>query len=281
MYLSNSIFTGSHLRTLEGGAQGDGPEVVAALYRHALELQGRLGARYLLVRGGPDFDRPPDHVTPTVRTLVSVDRDSDELWKKLNKKARWGVRQAIKSQVRIEESEDAWDDFYRVFARRMRDLGTPVVSRVVMRMLKEHLGADVKLFVALLEGEVIGGKICLIGREKWESAYAAVDRAHMSSYANYLLYWGVIEKACQAEGVKVFDLGRSSIDSGTHQFKQKWRGEDVEILYRYFFNKDLPPKLSLENLRTSTTLKQEVWSRLPLPIANRVGPLLRRQLPFF
>ena len=65
-----------------------------------------------------------------VPCLVAVDRDPDELWKAIGAKVRNLVRKAERAGLSARPGDPATDldAFYDVFARNMRDLGTPVYA---------------------------------------------------------------------------------------------------------------------------------------------------------
>jgi hypothetical protein len=84
------------------------------------------------------FDDLPVKQHKVAMTLV-LPASEEAAWKGFDNKVRNQIRKAEKSNL------DAWvdglellDDFYAVFARNMRDLGTPVYSR---RLFEEVLGA--------------------------------------------------------------------------------------------------------------------------------------------
>ena len=49
---------------------------------------------------------------------------------------------------------------------------------------------------------------------------------------NHLLYWHAMETAV-AEGVDVFDFGRSTPGEGTFKFKEQWGAEPVPLHWEY------------------------------------------------
>ena len=75
----------------------------------------------------------------------------------------------------------------------------------------------------------------------------------------------------------VFDYGRSKMGTGSYSFKKNWGFEPEPLPYQYRLvkAKDVP-NLSPTNPRYEMMI--EVWKRLPLPIANTLGPLIARYL---
>jgi len=281
-YFSRSFLTGPHLSTLEGGALARSEAALQALFAEAMAVRDRLGARYLQVRGGP----VPAAAETTVRyihTAIDTARAREEIWRGIKRKTRWGIRQAEKQGIDVahDPSLDGLADFYAAYAAHMRDLGTPVIGFATFTALRDAFGRDrLRLYLLRLDGHVIGGMLCILNRSRWTDYFAVARHAEEAEFANYLLYWHVIRDAAAA-GVAEFDLGRSTPDSNVHLFKRKWGGHDTDVPY-YFY---LAPgrtssEFGLERLKQQKGPLQRAWTHLPLVVANRLGPVLRRQLPF-
>jgi hypothetical protein len=281
LYLSDSVFAGRHLTNLEDGwcAVDDG--AAAALLDAAIDLRDRLSARYLLLRGIDDPSRPPCRSVQTVRRRVDTSQPADALLSRVKSYRRRHFRLAAKSGYSVvEDKERRIDRFYALYARHMRDLGTPVMGSGFMHSMAERLGPNLRLFLVRESGgQPVGGMLCLTGGGYWLNQYAVVLKEHLPSYANYLLYWSVIEHMT-VEGTRQFDLGRSAPGSNTHLFKAKWPGTDTLVPHHFFARDAASIPRHLDDIRGGRSLVQRMWRHLPLALANRLGPLLRRQLPF-
>ncbi len=279
LYLSQSPFTGKHLATLQDGILANDARVAQELFSEAVRILEKVKGGYLLLRGGVEISEKPDQTIQVVHTFVDTSQPPDVLLRTINKKTRWSVRQAAKNGYMFREGgESDLRDFYAVYARNVRRLGTPVISLKTMKAIFSNLGPLCKLFMVHNSGFVVGGMLCIANGSGWSSFYAAVDQAAQNKFANYLLYWKVIEWMCE-RGSTVFDLGRSTPDSGVHHFKHKWSNRDVTFDYSYYGPAARKQCARFSEIRSSMTMKQKIWSRLPLPICNLVGPILRRRLP--
>jgi hypothetical protein len=91
------------------------------------------------------------------------------------------------------------------------------------------------------------------------------------------LYWRIIEHAIEA-GHATLDFGRSTPNEGTYQFKQQWGAQPRPLHWEYLLHgrADMP-NLSPANPRFRSAIK--IWSRLPLPITNWIGPHIVRSIP--
>jgi len=80
-----------------------------------------------------------------------------------------------------------------------------------------------------------------------------------------------------ARGVRLFDYGRSKLDTGSYSFKKHWGFEPEPLHYEYYLVKaQAMPDLSPKNPKYRVFI--EGWKRLPMPVATRLGPCLARYL---
>jgi drug/metabolite transporter (DMT)-like permease len=107
--------------------------------------------------------------------------------------------------------------------------------------------------------------------------WASSLRAYRHLCPNMLLYWTMMEGAIGG-GFRVFDFGRSSRGAGTHQFKLQWGAEESPLHWEYVLvNRETAPDQGPANPRFNLAI--EAWRRLPLWLANRVGPAIVRNIP--
>jgi hypothetical protein len=282
LYFSKSPLTGAYMSSLEDGVLAEWPDVVAALLQHARTLRDSMRARYLQVRGG-SIDEPASITIPTVRTVINTGQGIDQLWSAIKKKTRWAIRQAQQQDVVVDHDTQLHEleAFYSVYAAHLRMLGTPVVGWESFQSMGTRLGAErLRLYLVRHGGSLIGGMLCILNRTRWTDYYAIVRPIEDIPFANYLLYWHVIRDA-SLQGAPYFDMGRSTPGSNVHMFKRKWGGSDVEVPYHFYVTPGAHARdVALQNLKRGRGLPQRIWSKLPLAVCNRLGPLLRKQLPF-
>jgi hypothetical protein len=282
LYQSNSWITAPHISSLEEGVLSSCPEARRALLTAALELRERVGARYLQIRGFADAELAT-RVIPTVHTVIPTNLPREALWRSIKKKTRWAIRQTLKQPIIVERDPDLveLDSFYAVYAERMRELGTPVMGFDMFESIRARLGKSrLRLYLVKYREDVVGGMLCIVNSTRWTDQYAIVLPSKDTEFANYLLYWHVI---CDASSCNVpqLDLGRCTPGSNVHLFKRKWGGIDIDVPYHFYAdNASSISNLGLETLKRQKGLPQRIWPYLPLLLCNRVGPLLRKRLPF-
>lgn len=279
MYISRSRFTGPHLATLEGGALADDPAAVEALYSAAECRRDELRLPYLLIRGGPDIERPVLQSSKFRRAIVDLSRGPEPVWQAFNSNHRNHIRKSLGNGLSVTCDEGSLPLFYTVYSQRLRELGTPVEGARLFSSLQQHLGPRLHVHIVRLGERVVGGMICVANPMSWSYLYGAADSRFFQLYPNEALFWFTIREACAA-GVQQLDLGTSAPGSGAQRFKGKWTPTRLDVSYHYLAAASTGQVTGIDRYRRGKSLQQRVWSHLPLVVTKRIGPLLRRQLPF-
>jgi hypothetical protein len=169
------------------------------------------------------------------------------------------------------------DSFYRVFARNMRDLGTPVLPRAFFESASSLFGAGMMFAtVYAANGTAVASACATIWRDEMEMTWASSLREFNSQSPNMLLYYRMMEESIE-RGVRTFNFGRCTPGGSTHKFKQQWGGHDVPLPWPSWSRDAEASVPSAESPIYNLAIK--VWQHLPLAITNRVGPRLARLLP--
>lgn len=196
----------------------------------------------------------------------------------LDRKVRNQVRKAEKSALVVERGgEDLVRDFYAVFARNMRDLGTPVYSRRLFEEVLRTFPARSQLHVVRLNGAPVAAGFTYRTSSMVQLPWASSIRDYNPLCANVLLYWDAIQFA-QSTGAATFDMGRSTPNEGTFKFKSQWGAEAVPLHWEYqLLNADRLPNVSPANPKFQLAIS--LWQKLPVSITLRVGPMIVRAIP--
>ena len=215
-------------------------------------------------------------VTRKLTVVLPLPSATAELWESFPAKLRSQIRRSQKEGLEARFGPAELDAFYEVFARHMRDLGTPALPRKFFERVAQRLGDHV-VFGAVYRGAVPVAAGCgFLWRDALEITWASALRAHQRVAPNMGLYWAFIEHAI-ARGARVFDFGRCTPGSGTHQFKRQWGGVDVPLPWAQWSPRDVHATPSPE--RSVYRVAAAVWRRLPLFLTKRLGPPLARRLP--
>jgi len=259
-----------------GGPLGD-RDAVRALTTRAVELAAGSGVDLLELRSCVPLalDLPVSHRKITV--LMDVpDGGPERLWGALSAKLRSQIRRPQKEGVVVRFGADQVGPFYDVFARHMRDLGTPVQPCRLFEAIVEQFPQDAWFGCAYLREQPIAAGAGFRWGGEFEMTWASALRAHSRIAPNMLLYWAFMTR-CAEQGIRVFNFGRCTPGSGTHRFKGQWGGRDQE-LHWYQWSRGgtrSTPSPASAKFRAGTW----VWQRLPVTVATRLGPAIVRLIP--
>jgi FemAB-related protein (PEP-CTERM system-associated) len=202
---------------------------------------------------------------------------AEPVWQALPGKVRSQVRRPQKEGVSVTFGLDQLDAFYGVFSHHMRDLGTPVQSRGLFQAIAETFPDDVWFGCAYLQGRAIAAGCGFRWGDEFEMTWASSLREYNQIAPNMLLYWGFLER-CVGLGVRRFNFGRCTPDSGTHKFKRQWGGRD-EPLWWYQYTLDGAAAATPSPDDAAYAWGPRLWRHLPLPVANLLGPRIVRYVP--
>jgi len=258
----------------DGGPIGT-DEGVAALAAEAIRLANQGNVKLLELRARETLPLQLRISRRKITVLLDLDPEPEKVFAGLPSKLRSQVRRPGRAGVEIRFGKDQIEPFYDVFARHMRDLGTPVLPRRFFQQMSAHHG-DQAWFAAawLADRPVAGGAGMRFGSE-FEITWASSLREFNQIAPNMGLYWAFVERACR-EGVTVFNFGRCSPDSGTHRFKRQWGGRDVPLHWYQYGPAALTPSPDQGGL---IGLGPRLWRHLPLPLATALGPGIVRGIP--
>lgn len=259
-----------------GGVLADG-DVAGDLLEHAARHARDIGVSHVELRHTEQvtgWQVRTDKVTMQRRLPDSPEELSKQLGSKLRSQIKRPVREGAEG---VCGGAELLDEFYAVFSRNMRDLGTPVYPRRFFAAALERFPQNARIFVIRLHGKAVASGFVVGHGERLEIPWASSLREANAVGVNMLLYWQVLEYACR-NGYKVFDFGRSTRDSGTFKFKQQWGAEPRQLYWHYWLRHGgEPPVMNPANPKYRFAVA--AWQRLPLAIANRLGPMLVKNLP--
>ena len=257
-----------------GGPLARDPESEAALAAYAAGLMRTLGAKAVEFRSrepiGSDWlPRPPLYVT-FGKTIEASDEAN---LKAIPRKQRAMVRKAIQNGLTSVVGRDP-DPHYRIYAESVRNLGTPVFSRRYFRTLLDAFPETADIVTVLDDGTPVASVLNFYFRDEVIPYYGGGTLRARERAGNDFMYWEVMRRAA-ARGARMYDFGRSKIGTGAHAFKTNWGFTPVPLEYRY----KLAPGAAIPEQNPTNpkfALMIAGWKRLPLPIANLLGPPIVR-----
>ena len=261
-----------------GGVLADRADVRLALLSAAAETAKDVGAAHIELRQAEPLETDWPVRSRKVSMRLALPPDYETLLKAFPSKLRSQIRRAQKEGMDVRVGgKELLEDYYRVFARCMRDLGTPVYEKGFFQSIVEIFPKEVRLCVVSLKGMPLASGLLYGFRSRLEIPWAASDKRFSRLAPNMLLYSEVLEFACR-EGFKEFDFGRSSVDSGTYRFKQQWGAHPRQLYWYYWLaGGQSIPELNPGNPKFKAAIS--VWQHLPLPVTNLIGPHIVKYLP--
>ena len=261
-----------------GGVLATSDEAREALLERAGALAGELGAGHIELRQGEECPMSWTGISPRVTMELHLPSTADEFWKGLSSGMRNKVRQGQKAGYRIEwGGENLVRSFYEVFATNMRNLGTPVYPISFFANQLSRAGDKITILMLWDDDKPIAGSFLTAHGETLELPWSASLPESRKKYSQVTMYWLFVQRAIE-QGFKRIDLGRCVKGSGTYEFKRHWKAVE-RPLHWYYWLKD---GASLPNLRPDNPkfkMATNIWKRLPLAIANGLGPHVVRALP--
>ncbi len=265
------------------GLLADDPATERSLLAAALELTAEVNAAHLEIRQ----DRPgPLLAQEELEALApgltyqahgfkvglrrSLPPSAETLWGLLPAKVRNQIRKARQCDCagRIG-GRGLLDDFYAVFSRNMRDLGSPVHSRRLFTEIFHHFPGQARIILVERKKQPLAAALVFRFGETLYNPWASSLRSFRPLCPNMLLYWEMLSHAC-GQGLRFFDFGRSSPGASTCAFKLQW-GAKMRPLTWHVFSRTAEPWLPQRE-----TLVIESWKSLNLALSRELGPELRR-----
>jgi FemAB-related protein (PEP-CTERM system-associated) len=211
--------------------------------------------------------------------LLELPESAEVLRKSLEGRVRNQIKQAISAGLTVEEGgRDKLDDFYKVFARNMRDLGTPVYPPRFFDAFLALFGDAARIYVARHpNGRPVAGALALSDRGRTEVPWASSIRDYNPLRPNNILYWTMLERAIE-RGESTFDFGRSTEGGGTYRFKAGFGAKPHRFYWHYWLPEGgALPGLNPDNPKFKFAIK--MWRLLPVPLTRLLGPRIVRGLP--
>ena len=261
------------------GVQTLNAEVGSRLAEAAARLADELDCRFLELRHEVPVTAEclTEQMTAKVHMRLSLPATVGEL--------RDGLKSKVRSQVKKSESqgfsvqwgrEELLDDFYDLFARRMRDLGTPVYGRRLFESILQEFSSEAEI-CCIRTGETPAAAALLIhGAGLTEVPSASSLSKYNPLNVNMFMYWQLLTRAVE-RGQQTFDFGRSTRDGNTFSFKKQWGAEPSPAVWQYYVRKGTCGDMRPSGKKTQTLIR--IWQHLPLVITRLIGPYVVRGIP--
>jgi len=236
------------------------------------------GVDYLELRhrnGG--IDQGFHHNSLYTTFTTSLDANVEANLKRLPRDTRYMIRKGEKAGLRVERGSNQMDAFYRLFTQSMHRHGTPVFPRSLFANLQAEFGSAMDVMMVYSGSEAVSGVVSFFFRDTVLPFYAGAGPDATKTAANNFMYWELMKYAVQ-RGARQFDFGRSKKGTGSYAFKTQWNMTVEPLDYEVFLvRRKSVPNFSPVNPKFERATR--IWRRLPLWMANAMGPHVVRWLP--
>jgi FemAB-related protein (PEP-CTERM system-associated) len=262
-----------------GGILAPRPEAVPVLAGAAWSLAGRLSCPSVELRGG---SCPGEGWHTNADTYVGFTRDLAEddaaELQAIPRKQRAEVRRSLDNdlEVQIGRGRADLDGHYAVYSESVRNLGTPVFPARLFAAVLDAFGDTADVLTVRHQGEAVASVLSLYWRGTVYPYWGGGTHAARALRANDRMYFALMAHA-RALGCTRFDFGRSKAGTGPAAFKKNWGFEPVPLTY-FSRTADGAAPRAINPLDPRYSLQVRAWQRMPLWLANRIGPLIARGL---
>ena len=172
-----------------GGIVADDQETEGILVEAAKELVGKLRGRYLELR---HVNNNGIHL-PTKDFYVTFQReiysDVGQNMAAIPRKQRRMIRQGIKHGLRSLIGSDYLQEFYEIYARSVKNLGTPVFPYRFFENLQNELDKNCKLLTVWHGKKMVAGVMTFFFQDRVMPYYGGSLHEYFSYAVNDFMYW--------------------------------------------------------------------------------------------
>ncbi len=267
--------------TVGGGPLGDDEEIITKLAASVVDAGEAQQVRYVEFRSNDIIlNGWRQKAGAYANFTMSLPADEEEHLELIRRRRRAEIRKALVAeaagQLSLRTDGDA-DEFYRFYAASLHNHGTPVFPRRFLDELLCVFAGKTDISVVEVNGAPAAALLSFRFKNSYLPYYVGASALARGARAHEYHYWKLM-RLCVARGIETFDFGRSKIDTGPYRFKKLWGAEPTPIIYQYklIAANDIP-NINPKNPKFAQLT--QLWRRLPLPVANALGPLLARNFP--
>lgn len=280
LILIKSRIFGSSLTSLpfldHSGIIADDTSIQQLLIEKAHKLGQKYAVDHLELRQLEISEGSFSNYSEKVLMVMELEASEEDLLKKLPSERRNRIKRAKKSGLSVEIADSSQlDIFYEIWTSNMRDLGSPPHSLLFFKSILQNFNEQCTILLVKSDGVYIGAALALHWKDTITVPWVSSLRKYFKLYPNNILYW---EAMCFAisQNIKFFDFGRSTLGSGTYEFKKRW-GAIARPLHWQFLavGKNISLPVESEN---KFRLAVEIWKKLPVQVTRVVGPGLRKNI---
>ncbi len=261
-----------------GGVLAHNDATAQRLCNAATELALRRACGTVELRGG--FMPPGWTIARDKHCGFAADLAADDAAQLLAipRKHRAEVRKGLAADFTISVGASDADRaaHHAVYAESVLKLGTPVFPRALFDAMLDAFGADADILTVRRAGVPVASVLSFYHAGAVLPYWGGGTRAARALRANERLYFELMHHA-RSRGCTRFDFGRSKSGSGPWAYKKNWGFVPQPLSYATW----TAPGAQARNVDPASdaySARIAMWRRLPLSLANRIGPTIARGL---
>jgi FemAB-related protein (PEP-CTERM system-associated) len=194
------------------------------------------------------------------------------------RKARAEVRKGLGFGHRVTIGRSASDlaAHYACYSASVRNLGTPVFPRRLFAAMLEAFPAASDILTVWDGDTPLASVLSFYHAGAVMPFWGGGTFAARAARANEVMYYELMRHARRA-GCTRFDFGRSKTGSGPYSFKKNWGFAPAPLTYAAWSAPGARAR-NIDPTDASYSRKIALWKKLPLPVANLIGPVIARGL---
>jgi hypothetical protein len=206
-----------------------------------------------------------------ITSIVELKPSLEEQFNALKPGKRRKIRKAKKLNFEfVQGGIELLDDFYRLFAKKMLQKGSPPLGKVFFKNLLTDYKHGEALISAIYDGQKVtasGFTLSYMGFTEicWISTNPKYDKVNV----NTLLYWYIMRDTIKKNNI-YFSMGRSSVDSSNLLYKRRWSPIELQLYYNY----SEPVGKSIKEF----TFLTKIWRLLPLSVSVYLGRIISKYI---
>ncbi|MEE4205688.1 MAG: GNAT family N-acetyltransferase, partial [Erythrobacter sp.] len=194
------------------------------------------------------------------------------------RKARAEVRKGLAKELPVRIGRDRTDlaAHFAAYSQSVRNLGTPVFPKKLFAAMLGAFPRESDILTVFVDGAPVASVLSFYHHGAVMPFWGGGTFAARGLRANELMYYELMLHA-RKRGMDRFDFGRSKTGGGPYKFKKNWGFEPRPLTYAEWTAPGEEPR-DVDPTSAAYARKIALWQKLPLGIANLLGPPIARGL---
>lgn len=264
---------------IQGGILADTPTAYKLLVEYAKSLAKELNVAYVEFRSPVDESFNLGLVSPEEGGSVvfgcELVPDAQSILDGIKKKQRAVIRQSLKNELAYKVEDDV-NNLYQIYSYSVRNLGTPVFSKLLFQRLLAVFPTQCNVLTVFHNEKPVSSVMSFYYKGSVIPHFGGGLYAARALKSNDYMYFQLMCYGA-AKGCTYFDFGRSKIGSGAYNYKKHWGMAASQASHHYYLNlAQGTPNLNVNNPKYALAIK--LWKKLPLALSQVIGPQLSKYL---